>query len=205
MSKSAVTADSREVKRALRQRIITLRDALVPELRRAHSERICAAILKLKVYRAARLVAGYMSFGSELETRALLERVLTDGKRLALPRIDSGMTRLELYEVGDLAVDLKPGPWGIAEPDPRRCRKIADLKELGFILVPGVAFGARGERLGYGKGYYDHLLRQVGDGIPRVAGAFSLQVADGIPMGPRDEPVRLVVTEAGNFDTTRFQ
>lgn len=202
MSEGAVTADFPEVKRALRQRIIALRDALTPELRRAHSERICAAILKLEAYREARRVAGYMSFGSELETRSLLEQVLADGKRLALPRIDSGMTHLELYEVEDLAADLKPGPWGIAEPDPQRCRKVADLKEFGFILVPGVAFGVRGERLGYGKGYYDQLLRRAGDGIPRIAGAFSLQVADGIPMGPLDQPVHRVVTESGHFDTT---
>lgn len=197
-----MTADFPEVKRALRQRIIALRDALAPELRRAHSERICAAILKLEAYREARRVAGYMSFGSELETRSLLEGVLADGKRLALPRIDSGMAHLELYEVEDLAADLKPGPWGIAEPDPQRCRKVADLKEFGFILVPGVAFGVRGERLGYGKGYYDQLLRRAGDGIPRIAGAFSLQVADGIPMGPLDQPVHRVVTESGHFDTT---
>ncbi len=188
-----------EVKRTLRQRIIALRDGLSEGQRRSHSGRICAAILELGAYREARMVAAYMSIGSEPETRALAQHALTSGKGLALPRINRGKDGLELYEVRDLAADLKPGVWGIPEPDPGRCRPVADLGELGFILVPGVAFGREGERLGYGKGYYDRLLRQVGSGIPRVAGAFSLQVIPGVPMEPADEWIDLVVTEAGSF------
>ena len=136
-----------EVKRTLRQRIIALCDGLSEGQRRSHSGRICAAILELGAYREARMVAAYMSIGSEPETRALAQHALTSGKGLALPRINRGKDGLELYEVRDLAADLKPGVWGIPEPDPGRCRPVADLGELGFILVPGVAFGPEGERL----------------------------------------------------------
>ena len=132
-----------EVKRTLRQRIIALCDGLSEGQRRSHSGRICAAILELGAYREARMVAAYMSIGSEPETRALAQHALTSGKGLALPRINRGKDGLELYEVRDLAADLKPGVWGIPEPDPGRCRPVADLGELGFILVPGVHSGRK--------------------------------------------------------------
>lgn len=195
--------EPRDVKRALRQRIIALREALAPEARRSFSERICAAILELEAYRRARTVAAYMSIGSELQTGALNRDILSGGRRLALPRVNRETGELEIYQVTDPASELKPGVWGIAEPDPARCRRILDLGELDLILVPGAAFGPEGERLGYGKGYYDRLLRRAGSGIARVAGAFSVQVTEGIPMGPADERIDLVLTESGRFQRGR--
>lgn len=188
----------REMKRALRQRIIALRDALGPDTRRSFSERICAALLELEAYRKARTVAAYMSVGGELHTGGMVRNVIESGRCLVLPRIDREAGELELYEVADLGAQLKPGVWGIPEPDPLRCRRIADVGSLDFILVPGVAFGPGGERLGYGKGYYDRLLRRAGNRVPRIAGAFSLQVTEGVPMGPGDERVHRVVTEIGS-------
>lgn len=186
------------MKRALRQRIIALRDALDPDTRHSFSKRICAAIFELEAYRKAGAVAAYMSVGSELETREMVRNVIESGRRLVLPRIGREADELELYEVADPGSQLKPGVWGIPEPDPQCCRRLADLASLDFILVPGVAFGPKGERLGYGKGYYDRLLRRTGNRIPRIAGAFSLQVTEGVPMGPGDERLHRVVTEIGS-------
>ncbi|MHA1744157.1 MAG: 5-formyltetrahydrofolate cyclo-ligase, partial [Candidatus Heimdallarchaeota archaeon] len=63
---------------------------------------------------------------------------------------------------------------------------------------PGVAFDLRGHRLGYGKGYYDRLLREVsslGRGALFIGLAYEFQVLDKIPHGSDDVPVHKIVTE----------
>jgi len=100
---------------------------------------------------------------------------------------------LELREVKNLRDDLVAGVWGIREPA-ERC-PIMPPSAVEFLLVPGVAFTATGERLGYGGGFYDRLLSQLNAETPRVAAAFALQVVDSIPSGANDQRVHLIVTE----------
>jgi 5-formyltetrahydrofolate cyclo-ligase len=106
---------------------------------------------------------------------------------------------LRLYEVRDLAGDLKPGTCGIREPRPNRCPP-ADPDSLDFALIPGVAFDERARRLGYGGGFYDRLLAGgLPEGTPLVSGAFGVQIVDEVPFDPHDAPVDLVVTERGRY------
>jgi 5-formyltetrahydrofolate cyclo-ligase len=74
-----------------------------------------AADLALDSFRAADSVLGYMSIGSEFDTRTLLEHALAQGKSLLLPRVVRGSPALALHVVRDLARDLQPGVWGILE------------------------------------------------------------------------------------------
>ncbi len=139
----------------------------------------------------------YASFGTELRSDELLRRVLAAGKVLLLPRVERG--GLCLYEVRDLAGDLKPGTWGIREPRPDRCRP-ADPGSVTFALIPGVAFDERARRLGYGGGFYDRLLAGgLPEGTPLASGAFGVQIVDEVPVDPHDAPVDLVVTERGSY------
>jgi 5-formyltetrahydrofolate cyclo-ligase len=69
--------------------------------------------------------------------------------------------------------------------------------------VPGVAFTAAGERLGYGGGFYDRLLAGLSAQTPRVAAAFDLQVVDSIPTGPGDQRVHLIVQPANGRPQAR--
>ena len=98
----------------------------------------------------------------------------------------------------DLDADLTPGPWGIREPDPRRCPPVRP-GDVDLVLVPGVAFDAGGGRLGYGGGYYDRLLGTCAEATTLVAAAFEVQMVERVPMGPGDRRVDLVVTERGVY------
>ena len=118
-------------------------------------------------------------------------------KKLALPRVDRATHSLQLYWVNDLETDLQPGVWGIREPRPDRCVP-APPDEIDLVLAPGVAFTPRGERLGYGGGYYDQLLAVLARFAMRptvVAGAFDIQMATEVPLATTDVPVDIVVTE----------
>ncbi len=188
-----------EVKAELRRRVLARRDTLPPEVRRALSARIFDRLATLPAVRAAGVVLGYAGFGSEPVTLPFLVGLRAAGRVLVLPRVDRAARRLVLHRVDDLG-DLRPGVWGIPEPDPVRCPPAARAG-IELVLVPGVAFDVRGGRVGYGAGYYDRLLGDWNAPPPLVAAAFDLQVVEAVPMGPRDRRVDRVVTETATYPT----
>ena len=183
----------------IRKRILAQRDALPPEVRLALSNRISARLLALDAFRAAGCVMAYMGFGGEFDTAQFVAAVLAGGKRLALPRVDGASRAIKVHEVRDPQRELAAGVWGIREPRVDLCPEIP-ATQIGFVLVPGVAFTRRGERLGYGGGYYDGFIRGLDVERPAlVAAAFSLQVLPEVPLTDRDQRVDLVVTEDAEY------
>ena len=134
-----------------------------------------------------------MSFGSEFDTGALNADALARNKQLCLPRVDRSSRRLELHIVENLARDMQSGVWGIREPR-AECPR-ADLTGIDFVLVPGVAFTARCERLGYGGGFYDRLIPRFAQRPPLVAAAFGVQMCETVPVDINDQRVDVVITE----------
>ena len=189
------------MKQALRQSIIAGRAALAEETHRRLSREITARLLELPPYRKARAVLGYMHFGAEFVSEPWLRQVLSDGKHLLLPKVNRDSRELDLYHVENVAAQLAPGAYGILEPQPERCARLERLDEIDFILLPGVAFGRNGARLGYGGGFYDKLLARLDDetgGQHRpalAAAAFAMQIADEVPQEATDRKVEWLVTE----------
>jgi 5-formyltetrahydrofolate cyclo-ligase len=192
-------------KAALRRTVLARRDALDPASRARLSRSALARLQALDAFRAARAVLGFASFGSELDTRPFLEEVLASGRTLVLPRVDREARRLVLFRVARLETDLRPGVWGIPEPDPARCGPAAPA-EIDFILMPGVAFDPDGGRLGYGAGYYDRLLASWPSRLPPlVAVAFELQIVPAVPVLAGDHRVDLVVTDSRTYSRRRLE
>jgi 5-formyltetrahydrofolate cyclo-ligase len=192
-------------KAALRRSILARRDAIDPAERARLSSVVLTRLQALPVCHRARVVLGYASFGTELDTQAFLRVVLASGRSLVLPRIDRAARRLALHQVQDLETELRPGVWGIREPDPARCRTVAPA-EIDFVLVPGLAFDPDGGRVGYGAGYYDRLLGEWPRPLPTlVAAAFDLQVVPAVPVTATDHRVDLVVTESQIYSKQRLE
>lgn len=167
--------------------------------RRALSERITARLLGLAAYRAARCVMAYMSFGGEFDATRFVADVFASGRRLVLPRVDGASRAIRLHAVHDLQRELAAGVWGIREPRVDLCPEVP-ASEVGFVLVPGVAFTPRCERLGYGGGYYDEFIRGLGTPRPAlVAAAFSLQILPQLPVSGSDQKVDCVITESTEY------
>jgi len=182
------------LKSELRKQVLAARAALDPTLRRAHASAITARLLALPRYDAARCVLAYLTFGDEFDTAGFVADLRGSGKRLALPRVDRASRSLHLHAVGDPAHDTVPGVWGIREPRVDACPRIA-LSDVDFVLVPGVAFTPRCERLGYGGGYYDRLIAAFAERPALVAAAFELQIVADLPLTLSDQAVDVVVTE----------
>lgn len=181
-------------KAAMRRELLAARDALFAGGSDAFAAGITARLRALPEYRRARTVLATLGFGTEWDTRVFAEGVLSDGKVLALPRVVREPRSLELHAVGSLAADLVPGVWGIEEPDPARCRRVA-LSEVDFALVPALSCSGTGVRIGYGAGYFDRLLAGAGTRTFRVVALPDALVREDVPCEPHDVPMDALLTE----------
>jgi 5-formyltetrahydrofolate cyclo-ligase len=183
-----------QAKRTLREDVIARRDALAPAVRSAAEARIAERIGAMPAFAAARVLLMTLPFRNEWDTRPLIAAAHAAGKRVALPRVDERTRMLELFEVTVLAHDVGPGYRGIDEPL-AHCRPVA-ADAIDWVLVPGVGFDPDCRRLGYGGGFYDRLLPLLATAVPRIAGAFDVQVVERVPAAPHDIAVDAVITES---------
>jgi 5-formyltetrahydrofolate cyclo-ligase len=186
------SADLKRAKRAVRRQVLGRRDAIPPDRRAAMGASIAERFLALPEVTAASTVMLFWSFGSEVPTALIVERLDRRGVVLALPLIEGADLAPVRYRPGDPTV---PTSFGAMEP--AAGERIAP-ERLDVVAVPGVAFDRRGHRVGYGGGYYDRFLR----GTPAVpiGLAFSVQVVEeSLPTGGTDVVVAAIVTEAGTI------
>jgi 5-formyltetrahydrofolate cyclo-ligase len=136
----------------------------------------------------------YNSKASEVQTGDMVMRALDDGKRVVVPVMDTQEYRLFLSELQDFEKELEPGAFHVPEPREEYIRPVAP-EEVDLFILPGVAFDKKGNRLGFGGGYFDKLLKQTKRGALFLGLAFEDQIVDRIPQAPHDIPVHMVVTE----------
>ena len=176
-------------KRALRRAVLAERDALSRTERAARSEAIVDRLLGLEEATGAGAVLAFWSFGSEVDTAPLLDRLRSRGTTAALPRTRDGDIVPVVWTPGSPMIETS---FGSREPTDGR---VLQARELDLIVVPGVAFDRSCHRVGYGGGFYDRLLASARDGTAAVAIAFGMQVVEEVPTGPLDRPVDAIVTE----------
>lgn len=144
-------------------------------------------------------VMSYMSYKNEFPTHELNKKILEAGFRLVLPYTDNDFNIIPC--IVNAYEELVTSKLGIPEPVPARCDK-AELSDIDVILMPGVAFDARGNRIGFGKGCYDRFIASgSADDNARVpllaALAYDFQITDLIPSEKTDMPCQVIITESG--------
>jgi 5-formyltetrahydrofolate cyclo-ligase len=181
-------------KAELRWAMLDKRDALDQGSRTEFNHIITKKLLALPEYKQSKTILAYKNIGSEFDTAEFISDALASGKMLALPKVNTAKKTLDIFRVDYPATDLIHGVWGIAEPDPVKCKPIS-IDEVDFVLVPGLAFDARGQRVGYGGGYYDKLLAERNSKTYLIAAAYAMQVVREVPALPHDLAVEKVITE----------
>ena len=193
--------DIRTQKKNLRKKILALRDAIPSEERRKKSASIHLHLFSLPEFVAAQSVAFFVSFKSEVLTESMIREALALPKVVAVPTTDLTNRRLLFSRIIDYTDDLVPGTWGIMEPHPDRVRPVA-REEIDLVVTPGAVFDQRGQRIGYGGGFYDGLLKSFHK--PSVALAYAVQMVEEVPtVSGHDEPVDIIITEEGVIRCTR--
>lgn len=192
----AGNADGAGEKAALRASLLAVRAALTEQGRRRADEAIARRVAALPEFAAADTVLTYLSFGAEVDTRALIRRAWGAGKRVALPCCVPGTRVMEWYVVETLE-GLVKCRFGMEEParDPACAVDPASAGTRALALVPGLAFDRRGFRVGYGGGFYDRFLATfIGASAGLVRDGALLSALPGLEA--HDVPVGIVVAES---------
>ena len=189
-------------KKALRKKIISLRDQLLPEEITAKSSLIAAGLYNLQAYRDAGAVMFFITFGTEVDTRPMVEETIKRGKLALAPKALPETRELIPSRVLDWDSDLVPGAYNIPEPGEDTLRPVKP-ETIDLLIVPGVAFDLKGNRLGYGGGYYDRFFPLLKKQTPLVAMVFDLQILPEIPVDEWDRRVDIIITEKRVIDCRR--
>ncbi len=176
-------------KRELRAEIAAQVAALSPDYCRTADESICRLVRNWELYRAAGTLFCYIGTDREIDTRPLLEGALRDGKVLALP-LCVGPGVMEARRIVSLE-ELVPGRYGI--PAPRESCPPVPPEELELAVVPCASGNRRGQRLGYGGGYYDRYLGRTR--CPKLLLCREKLVWEEIPVEPHDLTMDYLATE----------
>jgi 5-formyltetrahydrofolate cyclo-ligase len=174
----------------LRREIEPLRKALGPDEIDAMSSKIIANVKKLDAFRSAKMVGLYRAIAGEVNLDALFPICWDLGKETCIPLFNPISKVYEMALVTEETV-YKTGHYGIQEP----CSPtLTSTTSIDLIAVPGVAFDAKGNRLGRGGGYYDRLL----DGFSgfSAAVAFDFQIIPEVPYDAHDKSVQAIVTHS---------
>ncbi len=186
-------------KAALRKRMRAVRDAITPEVAAAAAPLAAERVLSTALANAPAMVGLYAAVRSELGTQPLIETLLGRNTPVAFPRVVRGQRRMVFHRVTSLE-DLHSGYAGILEP--AESAPVVSVEHIDLFIVPGIAFDARGNRLGWGRGHYDVTLADHSH-AKRVGFAFQCQVIDAVPSTSNDLPMDLVVTEQRVYHSGR--
>lgn len=103
----------------------------------------------------AHVIAGYISYGDEPDTKALNAALIKNGKVLLMPRINGDQLQWVQWNGDQESLTLKNK---ILEPTGDSYNELSDIQ---VIVVPALRIDRSGYRLGQGGGYYDRALPQL--------------------------------------------
>ena len=175
MDKQMLRRQIREQKRAMTEQQIVQASAALAE-----------KFYACEQYAKAKTIYGYLPYNQEVRTVPMLERALADGKRVAVPKVYGD--EMKFIYMDDLSLTEK-SDMGI--PEPVADGPVGD-DPYALVLMPGLAFTERGDRMGYGGGFYDKFLSQENT-HPTVALCYHFQMVESLPVQDHDIPVDLVL------------
>ena len=182
------------LKAQLRTQQRRVRAALPKSKRRVAALRAAQHALRSPRLRRARDVAVYLAVGSELDTAALITALRRAGKMLWVPFIERGKSgRMRMTPLPPVTT-LRPGPFRIPQPTRVVHRS---MRGVAMLLLPLIAYDARGTRLGSGAGYYDRWLHAHAPRPFCLGYALACQEVAELPNEPWDQRLDAICTEHG--------
>lgn len=166
-------------KKDVRKHVLAVRDAIPAADKARYDASIRKIVMGMEEYRRAEAILAYVSYKSEVNTTALIQQALADGKHVFAPKVSGN--EMEFWQITALE-DLREGYKGILEPEQsvafpewliKRCSIVdadtavekADdcVQDVCKVMMwmPGAAFDRERHRIGYGGGFYDRYLTRL--------------------------------------------
>ncbi len=147
---------------------------------------------KCSLFINAQKILFYNAIDNEVDLISAIIFSLEQGKNVILPITNKIQGTLELREIKQYPQDLVTGEYEIMVPA-SYCQ-VVDPTSLDLVIVPGIAFDMNGNRVGYGKGYYDTLLRELN--TEKIGIAYDFQIVPKIIVQDHDVPMNSILTES---------
>lgn len=189
-----------KTKNEIRKEILNIRNNLSSELAEQKSRIIIDKIKDTVEYKNSKSIMVYMDFKNEVNTKAFITEALAEGKKIIIPYTDVEKVLIIPVEINSLD-DLVLCKFGYLEPKKEALNNPYDIEKIELIIVPGVAFDKRKNRIGFGKGYYDKFLRNRNaltneiTSAKAFALAYEFQVFEEIPAEEHDIKMDKIFTE----------
>lgn len=190
--KKAINSDKSDIRKHIKK----IRNAIPQEYSDMAQQTIFNRISHITGLAEKTHILCYVSYSSEVSTLRFIDEALhCNGKHIYVPRVE-GNHIMNFYEIHDMSTELVTGAYGIPEPVASATKfpdNVPDREAL--MIVPGLAFDADCNRIGYGGGFYDTYLAMHPDML-KVAVAFDCQIIDSCPdVEVTDIKPDIIVTE----------
>ena len=183
-------------KKIVRKEISIIRNSLGKKEKEKLDNQIINNLMNTEDFKKAKSIFIYVSFGSEIDTKKIINYSLEKNKKVYVPKTDKIKKTMEAIEINNLN-DLITDKWGILEPKEANYKNIGNQFDL--IIVPGLAFDLEGNRIGYGGGYYDKYISNLKYNCIKIALTYQFQVIKGIKSEKYDIKIQKIITENGVF------
>ncbi len=176
---------ARKKKNSIRELAAQRRRVMSKEQVEEYSQQIISQLEQQRAFQEAKVILFYYPISNEVNVRPLLEKY-KDEKTILLPVAHQKSIEMRPYTGRE---GLHRGRYGIPEPKHGTYKGKPDL-----VIVPGVAFDKKCNRLGRGKGYYDRFLNKLKD-VKTIGLAYDKQVVEEIPTTYWDVRLDCVITQ----------
>src|SRR3954470_23374319 len=179
-----------DLKAIVRKDALMRRDAIPAAERAQAAETIAARAFPLAITPGT-IVSGFSPLKTEINPLPLMRRLAAAGAPLP-PRVGPARDKPLIMRSFTFGQALNEGVWGIREP-----KDDAPEVDPDILIVPLAAFDRRGNRIGYGAGYYDMTINRLRSlkSVTAVGIAYAAQEVPEVPVTPRDATLDLVLTE----------
>ncbi len=157
---------------------------------RSADEALFQKLIQLEEYQNANVVFCYVGRSNEINTIAIIQHLLDSGKQVAIPKcMQKGV--MEAYIIQSLD-DMESGLYGILEPRMDITDRISPNK-IDLAIIPCLSASPKGDRLGYGGGFYDRYLQHTD--AYRLLLCRERIICEEIPVEDHDQKMDMVLTE----------
>jgi 5-formyltetrahydrofolate cyclo-ligase len=180
-----------ESKHEIRKKILEQRDALDYEDVEQKSKKIIEVLKEDPDYKKAKAIMFYISKDKEVDTQELLKEAIKK-KTIIVPKVTNrGLICCKIIDLKNMNYSC----FGTLEP---KEEITCDVTKIDLIIVPGIAFDTLGNRIGYGKGYYDNLLKTAK--CKKIGLAYSFQVVKKVPVDSWDVKIDKLITDQQSYN-----
>ncbi|MEI0485766.1 5-formyltetrahydrofolate cyclo-ligase [Brachyspira intermedia] len=138
-------------------------------------------------------ISVYVDFNNEVPTKEIIEYALKNNIKVSVPFLIDNHN-MKLKYINDYNKDINRNTrFGCGEPF-EHC-KDCNINEISMFIIPALAFDEKCNRLGFGRGYYDNMLKRNKNAL-RVGLAYDYQILPSIPKDDNDEILDIIISES---------